>query len=148
MDFYRKFISKVSLDSSTNCWNWTDKCDDKGYGRFWDGKTLHRAHRYAYFLYRSEIKDSSLVIDHLCRNRQCVNPYHLELVSHKTNILRGIGLAAQNTLKTHCTKGHPYSGSNLRINCYGHRVCIQCAKFHGKQARNRKSLKDNTLNEA
>lgn len=69
-----------------------------------------------------------LVIDHLCRNRGCVNPDHLEAVTQRENILRGEGLAAANARKTHCPKGHPYSGENLYVvPSSGRRQCRICA---------------------
>jgi hypothetical protein len=66
-------------------------------------------------------------IDHLCRNRRCVNPEHLEAVTHRENMVRGDTFAARNAAKTHCSKGHPLSGENLVNQKRGDRVCRICA---------------------
>lgn len=78
------------------CWNWTgNKTGPEGYGRFYPGgKTGVLAHRFAYQLLTGTIPEG-LVIDHLCRNRACVNPSHLEPVTHRVNTLRGEAPAAQ-----------------------------------------------------
>jgi hypothetical protein len=88
---------------------------------------LGYAHRVAYVLSVGPIP-KGLTIDHLCRNRGCVNPTHLEAVTQRENTLRSpIALAALNAAKTHCPKGHPYSGANveLRGRSRGCRSCHQ-----------------------
>ena len=64
------------------------------------------------------------VIDHLCRNKKCINPNHLEHVTHRMNILRGVGLSAQHAKKTKCPKGHKYD----KVNSRGSRECSICRK--------------------
>ena len=75
-------------------------------------------------------------LDHLCRNRKCVNPEHLEQVTHLENQIRGIGFIAKNIRKTHCDRGHPLNGNNLRM-YKTRRVCREC-----KNLIRRKSYKD------
>lgn len=86
-----------------------------GYGEFCYANTRVLAHRAAYELNVGPISDE-LQIDHLCRNRACVRPDHLEAVTQQVNIARGeVGLAtgAKQRAKTHCPRGHPYAGPNL-----------------------------------
>src|SRR5690242_3990108 len=100
-----RFWSKV--DKSGFCWLWTASVDHDGYGRFVvDGKTC-KAHRIAYTLSIGPIPDG-LTIDHLCRNKRCVNPAHLEAVSQKENNHRGTSPSALNIQKTHCIRGHAF----------------------------------------
>ena len=71
-------------------------------------------------------------LDHLCRNRKCVNPKHLESVTHRENILRGETIMAENARKTHCWRGHPLSGKNLKLKPNGHRQCRACAAMRSR----------------
>ncbi len=118
-----RFWSRVEFTDS--CWCWTGEHSDRGYGRFWDGARRVRAHRWAYEFCVGPIP-AGLTIDHLCRVHACVNPDHLEAVTNRVNILRGIGLTAQHARKTHCPHGHPYSGSNLIVPPRGGRECRAC----------------------
>lgn len=116
------------VDKTSECWNWTSS-KRKGYGAFGlrNRKTI-RAHRWAY---ENQVKKipAGLTVDHLCRNRSCVNPAHMELVTNKENILRGIGPTARNKLKTHCINGH--SLADAKISKKG-RNCRTCANFHNR----------------
>ncbi|MGI9502698.1 MAG: HNH endonuclease [Geminicoccaceae bacterium] len=85
------------------------------------------AHRVSYEALVSAIPEG-LELDHLCRVRCCVNPIHLEPVTTRTNNLRGNGIAAMNALKTHCPRGHPYSGEHLYVCSRGHRHCRTCGR--------------------
>jgi len=122
-----RFISKVSFpESSEGCWEWIGSKNHKGYGQFQWKYRNYRAHRIAFELLVSPIEEG-MVIDHLCRNRSCVNPWHMEPVTNKENIMRGEGHGSRNARKTHCPQGHPYSGWNLIVRIgHGSRECRTC----------------------
>jgi hypothetical protein len=121
----RPFWEKV--DKSGYCWVWTLKLDRTGYGRTFFRRRLWLAHRVAYTLAKGDIPEG-LTLDHLCRNRACVNPDHLEAVSMRVNTQRGDG-GKHFASKTHCPKGHPYSGQNLGVGPNGHvRYCKTCKR--------------------
>ena len=133
-----RFWRKVRKDPN-GCWEWQG-AKGQGYGNFYLHGKFPRAHRYAYELLVGPIPDG-LTLDHLCRNRACVNPDHLEPVTQKVNTLRGEGLAAQNARKTHCPEGHPLNGDNLyQQPGNGYRRCRECGKIKDR-LRNRKKMK-------
>lgn len=126
-----RFWTKVQPDPS-GCWLWTAQINALGYGIFrWPrpGKSYNaRAHRLAYEKLIAEVADD-LVCDHLCRVRHCVNPAHIEPVTTRTNVLRGVGPSAQAAQATHCPQGHEYTPENtmIRRKRYGvKRECHQC----------------------
>ena len=81
------------------------------------------AHRVAYEIIKGKIPDG-LDLDHLCRNKVCVNPDHLEAVTRRENLMRGNTIIAKEVKQTHCKRGHPLSGNNLYF--YGFRRCKKC----------------------
>lgn len=120
-----RFWSNVTGDDVRTCWLWTATCGTTGYGKFKFRGRVVRAHRHAYELLRAEIPHG-LVLDHLCRERACVNPWHLEPVSQRVNVLRGQGVAAVAARKTHCPHGHRYDDSNTVVTADGFRRCRTC----------------------
>jgi len=100
-----------------------------GYGQVRRENKNYSVHRLFYIRYKGPIPNG-LVLDHLCRVRDCVNPQHLEAVSQKINSLRGESVCAQLAKRTHCNNGHVYSKSNVcRANLLrGSRECYECAK--------------------
>jgi HNH endonuclease len=107
------------------CWIWTASLEGGGYGAIGDGKKKKRAHRYSYEQLVGDIPDG-LELDHLCRVRNCVRPDHLEPVTRRENVMRGISPIAENPSKTQCPEGHPYGGKNLIELSTGGRRCRTC----------------------
>lgn len=119
-----KWERVLSLIDAGDCWEWTGYRDTQGYGGiWWDGRQW-KAHRFIYTRLVGAIP-VGLEPDHLCRNRGCVNPDHIELVTHQVNSLRSpTASSAVNARKTHCPRGHRYDG---RLGS-GARYCRTCAR--------------------
>jgi hypothetical protein len=100
-----------SVLSENGCWEWTGAKIPRGYGSISSGGGQLLAHRVAYEIFIGPIPEG-LSVDHLCRNRACVSAEHLEAVSTRENVLRGVGLSAKNAQKTHCLRGHEFTAEN------------------------------------
>lgn len=131
-DPIQSFLHKITLaDSGSGCWEWTAFILWTGYGRMRVNNKGVYAHRFSYETFVGEIP-YGLVIDHLCRNRKCVNPNHLRVVTQRENLLCGDTIPAKHAIKTHCPHGHEYTPENTRIERRGHikmRNCRACKRI-------------------
>lgn len=132
----QRFWSKVNKNGSMPpqtiapglCWEWTGAKTTGGYGQFWLKPKKVVSHRFAYEQLVGPIPEG-LQLDHLCRNRACVNPQHLEPVTQQINIWRGFSIVTANRLKTHCPQGHPYTAENTYLHPKNNgRICRACAR--------------------
>jgi HNH endonuclease len=110
-----------STVAPNGCWIWIKSRHPSGYGQFRANNKAVMAHRYAYQTFVGDIP-AGLDLDHLCRNPACCNPFHLEPVTRKENLRRGIG----NSGKTHCKRGHQFTEHNTWIEKNGARHCKVC----------------------
>lgn len=124
------------LEIVGTCWKFTGSKNEKGYGTVRiggrKGKT-QSLHRWTWQTMNGQMP-KDLMADHLCRNRDCCNPFHIEAVTAKVNSLRGFGQGALNASKTHCPHGHAYTTENTRIT-YGRRRCRICLRIAKKTYR-------------
>lgn len=120
-------MSAIPTPPNTPCWDWPLATNEAGYGVMQVNGISKRAHREIYERVIGTIPDD-MVLDHLCRNRSCVNPLHLEPVTLEENILRGMGPPAVNARKTHCANGHAFTAENTRILRGKERECRECAR--------------------
>lgn len=134
-DIKERFLSKVQKTST--CWIWLAHSIGY-YGSFRIGHDkIAGAHRVSYEIFKGEIP-FGMEVDHLCRNKLCVNPEHLEAVTHKENVYRGINPMAVNKRKTHCKYGHEFTEDNLDKRTEGWRACRKCRIERQKQVRIKK----------
>lgn len=128
-----RIVAKVVVDQA-GCWIWQGHIGPKGYGQVRGKSGTQPAHQAAYEEWKGAIP-TGMEPDHLCKVRSCVNPDHLEAVTHRENLLRSGGIAARNASKTHCPQGHPYAGDNVIIRARRSGQGRQCRTC--RDARNR-----------
>lgn len=122
-----ELTQRVLIEPVNGCWLWTGSIDADGYAQVSRGGRMTVAHRVFYELVVGPIP-AGMEIDHLCRKRACVNPSHLEAVTHRINTLRGDTIPARYAARTHCSKGHELSGENLASRSDGARTCRHCIR--------------------
>lgn len=130
-----RFWSKISPDPESGCWRWVGGLGPHGYGKYWsEGKTKGQAHKMVYEKLVGPVPEG-LELDHLCRVRCCVNPDHLEPVTHAENIRRSPLIAQAFSARveeqkaiTHCPQGHEYTEENTKRDKRGCRLCRICQR--------------------
>lgn len=134
------FWARTNVLHFNRCWNFQGEILRHGYGQISLGYKRYLAHMVSYLIFNGNY-DRSLYIDHICRNRACVNPKHLRLVTPRQNALENnIGPVAANYKKTHCKYGHEFTIENTIIllnNKYPRRRCSICMSAQQKRARNK-----------
>jgi hypothetical protein len=139
-----RLLRRVLVDEATGCWLWQGAKVGAGYGTIKvDGRTI-LTHRLAYELFVGPIP-TALELDHLCRVPACVNPAHLEAVTHAENMRRGLAGFEDpgkfQRAKTHCSAGHPYDEANTRFsrmrNGNRQRRCGACERERDRERRHR-----------
>ncbi len=132
-----RFWKHIFPEPNSGCWLWDGALDKGGYGAILSTNcnSILRAHRVSYEIHY-KIIPVGYVVDHLCGVRCCVNPQHLEAVTIGVNSRRGRN-GEHWRKKTHCPRGHEYSGDNLYISSIGSRVCRECQRRHGAAWRKR-----------
>ena len=134
----------IELDSSTNCWNWTGYIKPTGYGQICrplgEKRKAFPAHRLSYRAYKTEIP-SGKEIDHICRNRRCVNPQHLRVVTRLENIMApgSLAVAKKYAEATYCVNKHEFTIENTLVSC-GYRICRTCHRSNSAAYKRRKRL--------
>lgn len=126
----QKVLTKIQIRPD-GCWEWTGCRTAADYGTFSYRHANVLAHRFVYEHFKGAIP-AGLHLDHLCRHPWCVNPEHLEPVTCRENLLRGIGPPAVNAAKTVCSRGHPLTEGNVQFK-RGHRICLECRKIYNKR---------------
>ena len=137
-----RFWARVCKDEPNGCWVWTGSVDTRGYGMthtLTSELRMIRAYRLSYQLLVGPVP-VGLELDHLCKNRRCCNPAHLEAVTHAVNTRRSDNPLARNARKTHCKHGHEFTPENTLMRSWGGRECRECRRLTSHAYNDRRHL--------
>lgn len=145
---FEEGLALVSHLGADECWPWRGNIDSEGYGRVRVGDVRRKTHQVSYERFIGPIP-AGLEPDHLCRNRACFNPRHLEAVPNSVNWIRGAAFTAANARKTHCARGHEFTPENTYIGRHrerdgDQRVCRECMRQHKRNFRKRRAAKQHS----
>jgi hypothetical protein len=127
-----RFLSKIRVRNEGDCWEFIGK-DHNGYKKHHVSHRCIMSHRLSYAIFKNKL-NTDMVIDHICKNRGCVNPDHLREITNKENVtIYSSSPVAKNYMKTKCINGHDLSGKNLKITKRGYRQCRNCQRNYGEK---------------
>jgi hypothetical protein len=133
-DLVERLWLRLEVEPTTQCWIWA-RHKAGGYGRIRFQGRMESVHRVVWWLLRGPLPED-LEPDHLCRNKACANPDHLDFVTHRTNVQRGEAGKFKSG-RTHCKWGHPFDKENTRIRANGGRACKECMRKRARDAATR-----------
>ncbi len=116
-----------NIDIMEECWLWIGNKLKTGYGYFWHNGKTEMSHRVSYEHWNGNIPDGT-EIHHKCHNRSCVNPQHLEVLTHRENLMESETVSTINIRKIHCLNGHKFTPDNTYTRKSGGRECKACKK--------------------
>jgi hypothetical protein len=138
-----RFFTKIDKEGKGDCWLWVGELSHNGYGRMWTSEKHPQAHRISFEHFKGSIP-KGLVLDHLCRVRNCVNPEHLEVVTVKENTNRGNSPQMRIRRSGICSRGHSMTEDNIRMNGT-RRTCRICGNARSARYKARQlALKENS----
>lgn len=133
-------VANKLQETDAGCWEWTGHRHERGYGRIVLDKKNVSVHRLLYELFNGPIPDG-WVIDHMCENKPCSNPAHLDACTHTDNIERHWTIHPERDSNTHCSRGHKFDDVGWIIDKQD-RACKKCYKMRqDKYEKERKAMK-------
>lgn len=135
-----KIMLRTEINPDTKCWDWKGPINNNGYGVTYILGQVVYSHRLMYREFVGPIP-AGMELDHLCKNPACCNPAHLEAVTHHENVKRSdtFAMGSPNRDKPFCSRGHPYSGENLRV-IGKKRYCKECVRESVRRSRKNRKL--------